>query len=82
MTTSAGMGMAILSEPASRLGEDLMRTLWATLLLFGMMFAVGGALLLEWRLALGAGLIASIGGVLLRRAHRPAGLQTAAANGR
>ncbi len=48
--------------PDTKLSDDLQRTLWAGLLLFGAMFAVGGALLLEWRMATIAALVAVLGG--------------------
>ncbi|MDH3733969.1 MAG: Na+:solute symporter [Gemmatimonadota bacterium] len=59
------------TEPDSPLGYALLRTVAATLLLFGSMFAVGGALLLETRLTVGAALAAVLGGaglVAIRRA--------------
>jgi Na+/proline symporter len=48
-------------EPVTPLGHDLVRTAAATLLLFGGMFAIGGAALLEWRMATVAGLVALAG---------------------
>jgi Na+/proline symporter len=52
--------------PVTRLSDDVQRTAWAGLLLFGAMFAVGGALLLEWRMATIAAMVAVIGGAGLR----------------
>ena len=57
--------------PVTSLGSDLIRTLGAALLLFGLMFAVGGAMLYEWRTALIATSLGIIGFVILRWA-RPA----------
>ncbi|MDQ3389063.1 MAG: Na+:solute symporter [Gemmatimonadota bacterium] len=52
---------------AQDLGCDLLRVLAALMILFGLMFAVGGALLLRWNVALGMGLLAIAGYVWLRR---------------
>ena len=54
-------------DPDASLAQDLLRTVAAAMLLFGGMFALGGALLLEPRVALGAALVAAIGGTTLRR---------------
>jgi hypothetical protein len=51
--------------------QDLSADVWSTLfgigVIFGAMFAVGGALLLRWDAAVIAGTVAAISGVLLRR---------------
>ena len=63
--------------PDTPLGRALMRTVAATLLLFGAMFALGGALLLEPRTAVPAALVASVGLIgiyVLGRRARPGGL--------
>ena len=49
--------------PADPLGLALWRTVCAMLLLFGSMFSLGGALLLEPVLAVGAGAVAVVGGL-------------------
>jgi Na+/proline symporter len=59
-------------EPVTELGSDLVRTLGAVLLLFGGMFAAGGAMLLEWRTAGLATAIGVTGLVILRVAGRAA----------
>ncbi|MFQ5890366.1 MAG: sodium:solute symporter family protein [Gemmatimonadota bacterium] len=59
--------------PVTGLRRDMTRTVWAVLLLFGGLFAVGGATLLEWRgavLALAVGLVGLVG---LLRSRRPVG---------
>ncbi len=48
-------------DPVTSLGRDLGRTVAAALLLFGGMFALGGAALLEWRTAALASLMAVTG---------------------
>ncbi len=65
-------------EAATRLGTDLARTGWATLLLFGAMFAIGYGLLLEWRAAVLAVAIAVVGAAGLGRV-RTKGRRRAAA---
>ncbi len=54
-------------ESEQTLGKDLLRVLAATMLLFGVMFGVGGALLLKTGVATVMLLIAAAGGLLLRR---------------
>ncbi len=54
-------------DPGASLGRDLLRTLAAAMLLFGAMFALGGALLLEPGVAVAATLLAALGGIALRR---------------
>jgi Na+/proline symporter len=54
-------------DPDASLTRDLLRTLAAALLLFGAMFALGGALLLEPQVAVAAALVAVVGGIALRR---------------
>jgi Na+/proline symporter len=56
--------------PLQELGRDLMSVLCGTGLIFGTMFAIGGALLLSWGTALGAALLATISGVALRRVRK------------
>jgi Na+/proline symporter len=58
--------------PDMSLGQSLLRTLLATLLLFGAMFAVGGILLYEWRMAGAWLVVAIVGGSGLRILHRGA----------
>ena len=58
-------------EPVTELGSDLMRTLGAALLLFGLMFAAGGAMLYEWRTATLAAVVGAVGLLILRH-WRPA----------
>lgn len=58
-------------EPVTALGPDLLRTLGAAMLLFGLMFAVGGAMLYEWRTAILAAIVGMIGLVVMRRALPP-----------
>jgi Na+/proline symporter len=53
-------------EPESRMGRDLLRVAAGIALLFGLMFAVGGALLLRPGVALGNGLLALAGAAALR----------------
>ena len=57
-------------EPDLELGTALLRTGAATLLLFGTMFALGGALLLEPRTAVFAASVAAVGGIGLWTFHR------------
>jgi len=52
--------------PLQSLGSALARTGAALLILFGMMFGIGGALLLQWGTALAMGITALVGLVLLR----------------
>jgi hypothetical protein len=54
-------------EPVTELGRDLMRTLGAAMLLFGLMFAAGGAMLYEWRTATLAAVVGAFGLLVLRR---------------
>jgi Na+/proline symporter len=56
--------------PVTELGADLARTGFGALLLFGGMFAVGGAALLDLRTAILAGTVALIGGIGLLRLGR------------
>jgi len=49
------------------LGRDLVRSIAGLAVLFGLMFAVGGALLLRPGVAVGNAALAVVGGVLLRR---------------
>lgn len=68
----AGPGWQHISKRAEieveqTLGADLLRVLGATMLLFGVMFGVGGALLLKTGVAIVMLLIAFAGGLLLRR---------------
>lgn len=56
-------------EPDGSLGRDLSRTLAAALLLFGAMFALGGALLLEPGIAIGSALVAATGWMALQRSR-------------
>ncbi|MEM8484078.1 MAG: sodium:solute symporter family protein [Bacteroidota bacterium] len=68
----AGPGWQHISKRAQveieqALGKDLLRVLGATMLLFGVMFGVGGALLLKTGVAIVMFLIALAGGLLLRR---------------
>ncbi|HET9983645.1 MAG TPA: sodium:solute symporter family protein [Longimicrobiales bacterium] len=56
--------------PLQDLGADMVSTLWGVLLLFGAMFAIGGALLLRWTEAAVALAIAIVSGLLLLRARR------------
>jgi Na+/proline symporter len=56
--------------PAQNLARDLWSVLFGTGLLFGTMFAIGGALLLSWGAALGAALVATISGIALRRVRK------------
>jgi Na+/proline symporter len=57
--------------PDAPLKYDLVRTLFATLLLFGGMFALGGALLLEPAIAVFSAVVAGIGLVGLARYRLP-----------
>jgi len=54
-------------EPAQDLGHDVLRACAALLVLLGLMFAVGFALLLDWSGAAVAGVAAAAGGAWLRR---------------
>jgi Na+/proline symporter len=56
-------------EPETDLGSDLTRTLGAVMLLFGLLFASGGALLAEWGTAGLAGAVALAGMAILRVAR-------------
>jgi len=61
-------------EPESALGRDLARTVLAALVLFGAMFAVGGVVLLEWRVAALSAAVALVGlAGLARRTGRLTG---------
>ncbi len=53
-------------EPVTELGQDLKRTLGAVMLLFGLMFAVGGAMLYEWRMAVIAAAVGVAGLVIMK----------------
>jgi Na+/proline symporter len=53
--------------PLQDLAVDLWSVLFGTGVMFGAMFAVGGALLLRWGVAVGAAVIAAISALLLRR---------------
>jgi len=55
--------------PVTELGSDLTRTLGAVMLLFGLLFASGGALLADWRTAGLAAAVATVGLVILRVAR-------------
>lgn len=57
-------------EPAQDLSVDLWSVVCATGLIFGMMFALGGALLLKWGTALGATVVALVSGSILRRLRK------------
>lgn len=57
-------------EPAQDLSVDLWSVVLATGLIFGMMFAIGAALLLDWGTAAGAALVATVSGVALRRLRK------------
>lgn len=48
------------------LGKDLLRVLGASMILFGLMFGIGGALLLKMSVAISMLSIAVIGGILIR----------------
>lgn len=56
--------------PLQDLGADILSTLWGVLLLFGVMFAIGGVLLLRWADAAVAAAVALVSGLLLLRARR------------
>ncbi|MBX6363313.1 MAG: Na+:solute symporter [Gemmatimonadetes bacterium] len=56
--------------PLQDLGADILSTLWGVLLLFGVMFAIGGVLLLRWTDAAVAAAVALVSGLLLLRARR------------
>ena len=58
-------------EPARSLERDIARSVLAIGFLFGLMFAVGGAVLLEWRLAAFAAVLAAGSGVALRAMRDP-----------
>jgi Na+/proline symporter len=57
-------------EPIQDLGRDLWSVLFGSGLIFGTMFAVGGALLLSWGTALGATILAAGSGIALRRVRK------------
>jgi len=60
-------------QPATHPGVGLARAGLGVLLLFGLMFALGGALLLEWRTAATATVVALVGAtglVMIRRTER------------
>ena len=64
-------------HPLQSLGDDLLRVLAATLLLFGLMFGVGGALLLRWDVLRWMVVLASMGGgglLWLRRREHSRGI--------
>ena len=54
-------------DPELPLRYDLMRALAATFLLFGIMFATGGALLLKWNVAIAMTITAGVAGIVLYR---------------
>jgi hypothetical protein len=58
-------------EPVTELRTDLARTLGAAMLLFGLMFTLGGAMLYEWRTA-GLAAIVGVTGLLIMRRWNPA----------
>lgn len=58
--------------PETDLSSDLVRTLGAAMFLFGLLFATGAAMLLEWRTAWMAGAVALAGLAILRIAGRGA----------
>lgn len=64
--------------PAHSLSLDLQRALAATLLLFGLMFALGGAVLLRGGVALALSVLALAAGVWLRHLDRRVRRETAA----
>ncbi|MFW6039665.1 MAG: sodium:solute symporter family protein [Gemmatimonadota bacterium] len=53
-------------EPETELGSDLVRTLGAVLVLFGLLFAFGGAMLFEWQAAATSALVAAAGLWIMR----------------
>lgn len=53
-------------QPAQDLGKDALRVLAGIMILFGLMFFVGGVLLLKWNTAVGSGVTALIGFIWLR----------------
>ncbi len=57
--------------PAQDLGSDIQRVLAGVLILFGAMFAVGGALLLRWGTALAMSIMLVLGLLWLRRLGAP-----------
>ncbi len=65
--------------PDQDLGRDLLRVLAGLLLLFGLLFGVGGLVMLRWGTAAVMGAIALAGGLWLRRLrHTPGGSPLAA----
>jgi Na+/proline symporter len=56
--------------PLQNLGRDLWSVVFGIGLIFGMMFAIGGALLLSWEVALGSAILATVSGILLRRLRK------------
>ncbi len=67
--------------PAQSLRHDLLRSGAALVLLFGLLFGAGGALLLRWDVALAMALLALAGGMALRRLARPASANGSQATG-
>jgi hypothetical protein len=51
---------------AQSLGHDILRVLAALMILFGLMFLIGGIVLLRWTTALGWGAVALLGFIWLR----------------
>jgi solute:Na+ symporter, SSS family len=51
---------------AQDLAKDCQRVMAGIMILFGLMFFVGGVLLLKWNTALGSGIVALIGFLWLR----------------
>jgi Na+/proline symporter len=64
-------------EPAQNLGRDLLRVLAAMMLLFGVMFFIGGLLFARWGVVAGTGISAIIGWLWLRALRTPPGSATA-----
>jgi hypothetical protein len=56
--------------PLQNLGRDLWSVVFGIGLIFGMMFAIGGALLLSWEVALGSTILATVSGISLRRLRK------------
>jgi len=64
-------------EPLQDLSTDIRSTICGILVIFGSMFAVGGALFLRWGTALASAATAVAAGVLLRRLRRGAAPRSA-----
>ena len=58
-------------QAAQRLGEDIKRIIAGLMILFGLMFGIGGVVLLRYGVAVGNLLIAAVGFVWLRRMGPP-----------